>query len=177
MTVEYLYRELENVLYYVERMSQEENDGTYSVDYLKGLLNGVYRVLSTLAYRIEDEKVINNELTEEEQEQYAYDEDWVADGFAVALNNNVYAQMSDEVELIEEGKTYHSHIKPWGLLTFGDEVYPVYSDDAGQCDYIRINGENFSGGTYNFFPEHEFIRYIISHKIEEAIEKLERKVK
>lgn len=172
MTVEHLYRELDDTLYYVDRVAH-----IYPLDYLKGLLAGVYRVLSDFVYAITDEKVIIDDLTEEEKEQYAYDEDWVADSFAVALNNNIYAQISDKVEPIEEGKTYHSHIRPWGLLTFGDEKYPVYDDDAGQCDYIRINGENVSGGSYNFFPEHEFLLHIIGYKIDEKIKELERKVK
>ena len=109
--------------------------------------------------------------SEEQAEKYAYDEDWVATEFDVGLNN-LYKQMNLELENIEVGKTYHSHIVPYGYIQIDEEVFPVFSDDAGQCDYIRVDGENYSGGAYNFEPEREFYMYIFHHKLYQARQKV-----
>lgn len=104
---------------------------------------------------------------EKQAEKYAYDEDWVSTDIDVGLNN-LYRQMNPELETIEVGETRHSHIVPYGYIQIDEEVFPIFSDDAGQCDYIRVNGENYSGGTYNFEPEMEFYMYILHNKIYQA---------
>ena len=150
----------------------------YSLDYWRGFLFGSERMLHSKLYdsvlpRPND--MLDFEITEEEEEKYAYDEDWVADGRTVAINNMIYKQMNPDTELLEEGKTYHSHIKACGLLTFGEEKYPIYNDNAGQCEYIRLGNENHSGGAYNFAPEYDFVAAIISYKIYNKIRELEKR--
>ena len=177
-TVKDLYFDLENTLDYVDRMTNPKYKQDYSLDYWKGFLYGTERMLHTKLYDAvlpKPNNVLTFEITEKDAEKYAYDEDWVADERTVAINNMIYKQMNPDIELLEEGKTYHSHVKACGLLTFGDEKYPVYNDDAGQCEYIRLDGENFSGGAYNFTPEYDFIGHIISHKIYQKMKELEKR--
>lgn len=39
-------------------------------------------------------------------------------------------------------------------------VHPVYLDDYGQCFYIKFENKEFSGGTFNSYPELEFSDFI-----------------
>lgn len=146
-----------------------EGRGKASLDECIGYLLGIEVAVDEMVRFIEIRKVncILPFKDEKQAEKYAYDEDWVATEFDVGVNN-LYKQMNPELETIKVGKTYHSHIVPYGYIQIDEEVFPVFSDDAGQCDYIRVDGEDYSGGAYNFNPEKEFYMFIFHHKLYQA---------
>ena len=149
--------------------SHAEGRSDVSLDECIGYLLGIEVATDEMLHFIEQRKAncILPFKDEKQAEKYAYDEDWVATEFDVGLNN-LYKQMNPELETIEVGKTYHSHIVPYGYIQIDEEVFPIFSDDVGQCDYIRVDGENYSGGAYNFNLEEEFYMFIFHHKLYQA---------
>lgn len=172
MTKEEFYDCVDYALWFVDRITAYKEKQLESLDYWKGCLFGSARLLNHYLYSRDWSDAINYNLTEEEKEQYSYDEDWTATSMDVSVNE-LYRQSNPNLEVIEEGKTYHSHIKPCGLLDFNGKIYPVYNDDAGQSEYIRINGNNYSAGAYNMDPAADFISTIINYLFEEKIKEIE----
>ena len=149
----------------IAKLHQEGRDDR-TLDYWIGFLNGVeYALQDMLAYtsNLNDYHIQRFE-SQEEAEKYAYDEKFTATEFDAALSA-LYRDSGIAKEELEVGKNYSISILPYGCLKVNGETYAVYDDDAGQSDYIRINGENFSAGSYNFFPEEEFIAMILHQKI------------
>lgn len=105
------------------------------------------------------------EIKRREKRKYTKRITWVATDFDVALNK----LFGNEIEV---NKEYTSKITPWGLFVLDDTEYPVYTDNPGQCDYIIIDGENYSAGAYNLMPEGTFVHYIINHMYDKAIKEI-----
>lgn len=123
-------------------------------------------IMSLLLYNVSFEEYPKiQKITYRQKQKYARRVTWTATSFDVALNK----LFGNE---IEENKEYTSKIMPWGLLILDNKKYPVYADNPGQCDYIVIDGENYSAGTYNLMPEGTFVHYIISHIYDEAIKEI-----
>lgn len=131
-------------------------------------LEGAYRHISSLRlFNLDDESIPKiQRATARQKKRYTIYTTWVADSFSVAVNKLYGID-------IEEGKEYTTPIIPWGVIIIDGKTYPVYADDPGQCDYIILDGEHISAGSYNFRPEGEFVYYIISH----MYAKIENKIK
>ena len=50
--------------------------------------------------------------------------------------------------------------RPFKIIRYRNIDIPVYDDDYGQQDFAVINGEEISGGSYNFFAHEEFMNYV-----------------
>jgi len=50
----------------------------------------------------------------------------------------------------------------YGIMEYRGIKVPVYDDDYGQQMFAIYDGSTISGGSYNFFPEHEFVYFIDS---------------
>ena len=50
--------------------------------------------------------------------------------------------------------------KPYKAIKYRNVLIPIYDDDYGQQDFAVINGEEISGGCYNFNSHIEFINYV-----------------
>ena len=139
------------------------NNKDEALQYLKAAQR---HAMALLLYnvRIEESPDIQK-TTYRQRHKYVRKVTRVATEFDVALNK-LYGQE------IEEGKEYTSEILPWGLLVVDNKKYPIYADDPGQCDYIVIDGECYSGGSYNFSPEGVFVREIINHIYSKAIKEI-----
>ena len=122
--------------------------------------------LSLLLYNVSFNELPEiQETTRRERQRYTKRITWVSTDFDVALNK----LFGNEIEV---NKEYTSKITPWGLFILGDTKYPVYTDSPGQCDYIIIDGKNYSAGTYNLMPEGTFVHYIINHMYDKAIKEI-----
>lgn len=122
--------------------------------------------LSLLLYCVSfDELPKIQEITRREKQKHTKRITWVATDFDVALNK----LFGNEIEV---NKEYTSKITPWGLFILGDTKYPVYTDSPEQCDYIIIDGENYSAGPYNLMPERTFVHYIINHMYDKIIKEI-----
>lgn len=155
---------------HAEMFKQGRDDRT--LDYWLGFLhatdNGFTRMLWCMNYEdLQKECGIQRFENEAEAEKYAYDEEWVATSYDEALNK-LYRDSGMTTEIVVEGNTYHSHIVPFGFIKVNGEIYPVFDDDAGQSEYIRIGDENFGAGAYNFQPEEYFIARILREKVYDA---------
>ena len=104
--------------------------------------------------------------TRRQKTRHSYYHTWIADGFAVGMNKLFGIEL-------EEGKEYTSKLVPWGVLELDGKDYPVYADDPGQCDYIVIDGQSISGGTYNSCPEGIFIHGIVNYYYDKTLEEIE----
>ncbi len=51
---------------------------------------------------------------------------------------------------------------PDHVVQFKDIVAPVYVDDYGQQDFIRVDGQDYGAGAYNFYPD-EYFEYELRH--------------
>ena len=139
----------------------------YSADYLKGFYNAIDRALHSNLWRhvtdLNEYRI--RPATHREKKLFTRHVKWTASSWDVAINN-IYGIK------IEEGKEYTSNIKPWGIFEFFGKKYPVYADDPGQCDYIIIDGETHSAGSYNYCPEEEFIVMILEAEGYKVLKKL-----
>lgn len=177
LKLESIYQELDQIFNYVDRVTKYQDKPIESKDYWKGVLYGAYKVLAHMVYgELDIFTVIQKDLTDEQKKQYVYKDTFIADAFTVSLNN-VYRQMNPQIPEIVEGQEITNEIEPWGLITFGDNVYPIYSDDAGQCDVILIDGELISAGSYNYTPEYDFVEDIIGRLVDKKIKEIEEKLK
>ena len=177
LKLENISQGLDRIFNYVDRITEYKDRPIESKDYWKGVLYGAYKMLSYMVDELDISTVIQKDLTDEQKKQYIYKETFIADEFTVSLNNNVYRQMNPEIPEIVEGQEITTEIEPWGLITFGDNVYPIYSDDAGQCDVILIDGELIGAGAYNFTPEYDFVEDIIGRLVDKKVKELEEKLK
>ena len=144
-----------NDLEYIE-MALDRKWG-WSQEFLLGMYKQVTRTLSWNLFNVKDwDNYKIRHATRREKKTFTRHITSKATSWDVAVNK-LYGIT------IEEGKEYTVHEKPWGIIELLGKKYPVYSDDPGQCDYIVIDGECLSGGTYNFFPECEFISQILDH--------------
>lgn len=51
---------------------------------------------------------------------------------------------------------------PYGYFEYKGKIWPVYDDDAGQCDFIYINNEFVSAGSFTPYPYNvEYFIYVI----------------
>ena len=97
--------------------------------------------------------------TKKEMQKYIVKEKVVADKFYVALCE-LYKQSNPKIKIPKIGdEVIMKHEPSWYFLYKG-KVWPVYSNDPGQCDDINIDGVWYSGGAYNFDPIPEFCYYI-----------------
>jgi len=166
MTLQELMGIIKDDIGYAKRESRYNKEN--AVQYLKVSHR---HVMSLLLYNVPSKEYPKiQKITHRQKQKYARRVTWTATGFDVALNK----LFGNE---IKENKEYTSKITPWGLLTLDNEKYPVYSDDAGQCDYIIIDDESYSGGTYNFVPEETFVHCIISNMYVKAIKEIEEPIK
>ena len=180
MTIQKIYKFVEDCCDMVEKYATLAKEGKDSrtldhwLGYLQGTEIGFLYMLWEIDYEdLQKECGIQRFEDEAEAEKYAYDEEWVATGFDEALNEK-YRETGLTNEIVVEGNTYFTHYVPFGFIKVGDEIYPIFDDDAGQCEYIRIAGENFSGGIYNFQPEEYFISRILREKLYDAEEKIKK---
>lgn len=96
---------------------------------------------------------------EQERKKYIIKEEIIADDFYVSLCE-LYKQSNPKVKIPNIGdKVKMTHIPYW-YFKYKGQIWPVYSDDPGQCDDIYINGKWYSGGAYNFYPIPDFCFYI-----------------
>lgn len=177
LKLESISQGLDRIFNYIDHITKRQDKPINSKDYWKGVLYGAYKMLSYMVDELDISTVIQKDLTDEQKKQYIYKETFIADEFTVSLNNNVYRQMNPEIPEIVEEQEVTNEIEPWGLITFGDKVYPIYSDDAGQCDVILIDGELIGAGSYNFTPEYDFVEDIIRRLVDKKIKELEEKLK
>lgn len=88
----------------------------------------------------------------------------IATGFDVSLNN-LYRRINPALPEIIEGQEYETVEAPYAYFKYKKQIWPVYDDDAGQCDYIYVNGEAFSAGSFASYPYNveEFCYIIDKH--------------
>lgn len=164
MTVKEVFEMIKDDARYAKILARNDAKDE-ALDYLKAARRHIGAIM---LYNLDGTSVPDiKPVTKRQKQKYTYHHTWKADAFAVAMNKNCYG-----ID-IEEGKEYTSKIAPWGILTIDNVKYPVYSDDPGQSDYIFIDGEQHSAGSYNFFPEFTFLHGIINHYFYE----LEKEIK
>lgn len=171
LEIEYLLskftRDIENWTddWRLSHMSEEINK-----DYIRGVLLGftsayhtqMMDLLLQTSYK-ELQDAFGVSPSRRQKEKYSYKETWIADDWTVALNK-VYGIQ------IEKGKEYITIHKPWLLVKINDLCYPVFSDDPGQQDYMRIkSGKTYSFGSYNSDTIGTAIYYIICDIYEQAV--------
>lgn len=122
----------------INRTKDISYSGSHNAEYWQNVKHGIISLAGHLLYDCED---LNNirikKASKREKNQLSY------------------------IETDEKGKQYM--IKPYGCMKFNGKKYGVFDDDYGQCIYIRINGESYSGGTYNLYPESEFLYLLIKN--------------
>lgn len=153
MTVKEIFEMIKDDAHYAKTLVYNDAKDE-ALDYLKAARR---HIAAIMLYDLDRQSVSIKPATKRQKQKYTYHHVWKADAFAVAMNKNCYG-----ID-IEEGKEYTSKIIPWGILTVDNIKYPVYSDDPGQSDYIFIDGERCSAGSYNFSPETTFLHEIMNH--------------
>lgn len=165
MKLENLLNKYKNNLSYIETALDRE--WGYSTERLEGMLEQIGKDLFYDMLDVEDwEKYRIRKATKKEIKKHTIKSQHIVTGFEAAMNKVGYG-----IE-VEEGKEIEVAEKPWGMLDFDGKSYPVYADDPGQCDYIILDNERLSGGSYNFNPEETFISMILEnmrYKIAERI--------
>lgn len=118
----------------IKRAEEDPHLVSQDTSYWKNVKHGIISLAGQLLYNCEDLNSIKiKKASKREKKKFSYTE--------------------------EDGKI----IKPYGYMEFNDKKYGVFDDDYGQCIYIRINGESYSGGTYNAYPETEFFYLLIKN--------------
>ena len=156
----------------------KEGKDSRTLDYWLGYLLGIESAMVQMFWYadyedIKNEYGIQRFENKTEAEKYAYDEQWEATGYDEALNK-VYRDSGLTTEIVVKGNTYFTHHVPFGFMKVEDNIYPIFDDDAGQCEYIRIAGEDFSGGAYNFEPEEFFLAKILDERLYDTEEKIKK---
>ena len=107
-------------------------------------------------------------ITRREKRTYTVKSTTKATSWDVALNK-VYGIT------VQEGENYEVVERPWAIIELLGKKYPVYADDAGQCDYIILDGERMSCGSYSIFPEQDLIIHILDKMYDRVLKKIEEK--
>ena len=129
-------------------------------------VDGLSTMVSTMLFsRDYDSDPRVRPTTEEEKKELSYVESGEYTEFDVGVNK-IYG-----IE-VKAGEHYEFTIEPWGILEWEDVKLPVYADDPGQCDYIRLDGELLGAGAYNPSPEGEFIFFYYEYILEKLRDKL-----
>jgi len=90
-------------------------------------------------------------FSEKKLKKYAIEHRFKATAWDVSMSR-LYHQINPEYPLMKEGKKYSSLIKPIYYFKYKCKDWPVYEDDAGQCEYIYVNDKTYSAGTYVSYP-------------------------
>ena len=123
-------------------------------------IEGVYAVVNQMPwYRDTSCDPQVRPATEEEKAEYAYVQEGVWNEFDAGVNKLFGFD-------VKVGEPYSIKVEPWGILEWEDVKLAVYSDDAGQCDYIRLDGESLGAGAYNLCPEDAFIYFYYDYLID-----------
>jgi len=103
--------------------------------------------------------------TKKEQEPYIIKTTAIADEFSVALNNSIYKQMNPNLPEIKVGQEIEVCEEPFAYFKYKGNIYPIYSDDPGQQNYIKLNGEDYGAGSFTSYPyDVEYFIYIIEQQ-------------
>lgn len=146
---------------YAQDLIKRHNKKEEAVDFLKASHRHVAYLLFSSAIKYPEINV----ATTRQKKRYKVHKTFTATSYDVALNK-IYG-----IEL-KEGQEYSTSFSPYGVIKVDNKVYPVYFDDAGQCDYIILSGKEFSSGSYSLMPEREFVYYIINDYYNRAIRDL-----
>ena len=166
MKIEEVIKNYADDLEYIEiRLERDCGD---SKDYMKGMLAQARKTLSRNLGFADDSDRIMRPITRREKRTYTNKYTTKATSWDVALNR-VYGIT------IEEGEDYEVVERPWAIIELLGKKYPVYADDAGQCDYIILDGERMSCGSYSIFPEQDLIIHILDKMYDRVLKKIEEK--
>lgn len=96
-----------------------------------------------------------------QEQEYIIERECIVSGFDAALND-VYRQLYPDLEEMKEGDVAVVKEIPLYYFKYKGRKWPVYDDDAGQQEYIYINGEFVGAGSFTPYPYSvEFFMYKI----------------
>lgn len=166
MKIEEVIKNYADDLEYIE--IRIERDCGDSKDYMKGMLAQARKTLSRNLAFADDSDHIMRPINRREKRTYTNKYTTKATSWDVALNK-VYGIT------VQEGEDYEVVERPWAIIELLGKKYPVYADDAGQCDYIILDGERMSCGSYSIFPEQDLILCILDKMYDRVLKKIEEK--
>ena len=153
-------------LEYIEMLV--DRDYNASKDYMKGMLAQARKTLSRNLAFADDSDHFMRSISRREKRTYTNKYTTKATALDVELNKILGIT-------IQEGKDYEVVERPWAIIELLGKKYPVYTDDAGQCDYIILDGERMGSGSYSFFPEQGLILCILDKMYDRVLKKIEEK--
>lgn len=166
MKIEEVIENYAHELEYIEILV--DRDYNASKDYMKGMLDQARKTLSRNLGFADGSDRIMRPITRREKRTYTIKSTTKATSWDVALNK-VYGIT------VQEGGDYEVVERPWAIIELLEKKYPVYADDAGQCDYIILDGERMSCGSYSIFPEQDLIIHILDKMYDRVLKKIEEK--
>lgn len=84
--------------------------------------------------------------------KYTIKETHVATELDITLLD-LYRQSNKDIPVINIGDEFESINEPYAYFKYKGVVWPIYDDDAGQCDCIYLNNEWVSGGAFCCYPD------------------------
>lgn len=141
--------------------------------------NLVIRKGDYLVITYENDKPVKYETLDETEYKNKYYDDFIADILEKDTNPIIHIEKDKTGNVLwvkrrptEYERTRYCHIErdekgiplcydePYAILEYRDNIFPIYSDEYGQQDYIVIDDRIVGGGAYNFYAEYDFIKAI-----------------